>query len=516
MAVEKLDEKVSGWDVFVPPAKGGRWPWSTGLTSLIGLITLALLVTATSLWAVGHFESRLEKNVRADLSAAGIESDRLVFDWDYRDVSVTGEFDGTTTENQLLTQLRAADDSGIRKIDLSLDEVAEKPRDTNQFGSVDVRVSLEDGQMLLQGTVLTDGQREQLQAAAERAIGADGIRNQLLVSGLQEKTAGSDQRVASLANSIAGLNQALSADASLSSTDFRFNATVADEDQANDLLRLRGTAGDVGLVISGDIVTKKSAPGEIDVSAKKENGRILLSGTVTSEEHKQALVRAAVRAFDSQSMSDEIVVTDSSPVDINAKGIDALVSAISYFDDALEADARLTSSEFEFNALMEFEEDTGPLIAVRDNASRIGLTVAGSVEARQMSLSREVDMLQAEIDSLADEIKENVVFESAKADLGFAAKKTLDKIVDAMNRFQRPVVEIAGHTDDSGPDDANQKLSLFRATAVLEYLKLSGIDGLRLRAIGFGEVNPIASNFTEVGKSQNRRVEFSALGNFDN
>ena len=144
-----------------------------------------------------------------------------------------------------------------------------------------------------------------------QAVGAGNVSNELEVSGLVEQTPGSDQRVDSLANAIAGLNQALAADARLSATDFRFNATVADETQADDLLRLRGNAGDVGLVISGDIITKKSAPGgELEVKAVRENGRILLNGVVASEEQKQSLFDAAVRASDQQSVVNEIVVAD--------------------------------------------------------------------------------------------------------------------------------------------------------------------------------------------------------------
>jgi len=85
-----------------------------------------------------------------------------------------------------------------------------------------------------------------------------------------------------------------------------------------------------------------------------------------------------------------------------------------------------------------------------------------------------------------------------------------------MNRYVRPVVEVEGHTDDNGSEDANRGLSLFRATAVLEYMKISGIDGLRLRAIGLGEASPIASNSTEDGRRQNRRVEFVASSSFEN
>ena len=364
--------------------------------------------------------------------------------------------------------------------------------------------------------MLTESQRETLATAAILAIGRDGLRNEITVSGLQEKTPGSDRRVESLANSIAGLDQAESADARLSATDFRFNATVADETQADDLLRRRGNAGDVGLVISGDIVTKKSVPGGvIDVRAIKENGRVLLSGVVITEDQKNRLLGAAARVFDEQSVIDEIVVaeaTEEKPLADQSVAI--LTSAISYFGEAIEADAYLTDEQFEFNALLEYEEDIEPLSSVSENARGLGLNVTGEIKGKQVSLKKEVELLQAEIEALSDEIRENVVFDSSEADLDFAAKQTLDKVVDVMNLYQRPVVEVAGHTDSSGPEEANRRLSLFRATAVLEYLKNSGIDGLRLRARGFGEDNPLASNATEVGKKQNRRVEFTARGNF--
>lgn len=503
-------------DVFVPPGKGGRWPWANGISIALGLLLLLCIVAATCWWAVSHVESRLESNIRTELQSSGIEAERLEFEWDYRNLSVTGLIDKDATEDQLLAVIREADGNGVRQINLSLDEVSEEFVDTSLYGAVDVTAMLEDGVILLQGTVLTNEQRDQLQSAAEQALGVGGVTNEIVVSGLQEQTPGSDERVASLANSIAGLNEAVSADARLSATDFRFNATVDDKSQADDLIELQGSAGDVGLVISGDIVTRKSNPdGVIDVVARKDNGRVLLSGTVTSETHKQTLLNAAQRTFDEQSVIDEIVVMEAASAGQAARSIGVLASAISYFDVALEADAKLSSDQFEFNAQLEFEEDAGPLLAVGENARSQGLNATGSIEARQMSLSKEVSMLQSEIDTLAAELQENVVFDSGKAELGFDAKQTLDKVVDAMNRFQRPVVEVGGHTDNAGAEDANQKLSLFRATAVLEYMKLSGIDSLRVRAIGFGESRPLASNSTEIGRKQNRRVEFTALANLN-
>jgi len=83
-----------------------------------------------------------------------------------------------------------------------------------------------------------------------------------------------------------------------------------------------------------------------------------------------------------------------------------------------------------------------------------------------------------------------------------------------MNSYPRSVIEISGYTDSDGDAKANSLLSLDRASAVRDYLQLSGIEADRLKALGRGESSPIASNSTEVGKRQNRRVEFIALAEF--
>lgn len=516
MAVSKSPESTSEWDAFVPPGKGGSWPLGGSASFCIGFLSLCALAAVTCWWAIPHFENRLDRSVRLELADNGIEANDLNFDWSYRDVDVTGQLPQGLDEGQLLTLLHKTDERGIRRINLSVDPADNQSQELAQFGTVDVTMSLEEGVMLLQGSVLTDQQRSRLQLAAETAIGVAGVQNEIIVTGFSEKTPGSDQRVESLATSIEGLNQALSADARLSATDFRFNATVVDETQADDLIRLRGNAGDVGLIISGDIITKKSAPVDtIDVTAKKDNGRIIITGVVNNPVQQQRLLTAARNEFDEQSVVDELTVGDINPGSARAaQSISVLEAAISNFGEAIEAQARVFGDDFEFNALLEQEEDSPPLQAVAQQARGLGFSLTGEIKSRQMSVDKEVSMLQNEIDSISAEIRENVVFESGKADLDFTAKQTLDKIVDAMNRYQRSVVEIAGHTDDQGGAEANQRFSYFRATAVLEYLKLSGIDESRLSAVGYGESTPVASNSTEVGRQQNRRVDFTARRSF--
>jgi outer membrane protein OmpA-like peptidoglycan-associated protein len=69
-------------------------------------------------------------------------------------------------------------------------------------------------------------------------------------------------------------------------------------------------------------------------------------------------------------------------------------------------------------------------------------------------------------------------------------------------------VEIQGHTDNVGNDDANQKLSEHRAKAVFDYVIDKGIPSDRLRYKGYGESQPIADNNTAMGRAKNRRTVF--------
>lgn len=507
----------SGWAAFVPPGRGKQWPWKKSTTGFFGLLMLAAVAVLTTVWGVKHFESRLDKSVRADLASAGVDLDQLEFDWDYRNLKLTGELPAGVTEQQLVNVLRSTDGGGIRDIDLQLTTVEKVVESEERKGTVDLVATLTDGKMVLRGTVLTEAQRTRVYEAAAGTLGAENVVREIKVSGLQEEIPGADKRIDSFANSIAGLDQATDADAALSATDFRFNATVSDENQVVDLLQRRGSAGDVGLVISGDIVAKKSVPGAVfDVSAAKADDRITVSGVVISAQQRQQLLSAAIVAAGDGAVIDELTVAPNDDSDNAADRMQLVLAALDTFSGAKEAKAHITGNVFEFDAFVEYEEDTAPMFAVRQRAADSGLDVSGVIESRRISLAREVALLQQEIDLLADEIRDNVVFDTSQTGLDFRAKQTLDKVVDAMNQYQRPVVIIAGHTDSNGSSIDNELLSLERAASVGQYLEDSGIDQLRLRALGFGESSPLASNDTEVGRKQNRRVEFSSRASFDN
>lgn len=516
MPSEPAEQSKPGWTAFVPPGRGSQWPWKKSTCSILGLLLLSLLIAGTTVWGVQHFEQRLDKNVRADLASAGVNLDALELDWEYRNVSVKGELAAEIDEKAIIDVLRAADGGGVRDIELQITRAAPSIATEPELGTIDLTATLSEGKLLLRGTVLTHAQRNVLYDSASAAVGAANVVREIEVSGLQEAIPGADQRVESFANSIAGLDGETEADAALSATDFRFNATVADETQMVDLLQRRGSAGDVGLVISGDIIAKKSVPGSVfDVSASKADDRITLSGVVVSEQQREVLLIAAGEVAGSDTVVDEITVAASDDTGNADDRMQLIIAALGTFDQSIEAQAHITGNLFEFDAMAEFEEETTAMLAVREQASSRGMQVSGVIDSRRISLAKEVVLLQREIELLADEISENVVFESSENVLGFVAKKTLDKVVDAMNRYQRPVVVIAGHTDSSGSSIDNELLSLQRAVVVGQYLEDSGIDQLRLRSVGFGEAIPVASNDTEVGRKRNRRVEFTAESSFD-
>jgi outer membrane protein OmpA-like peptidoglycan-associated protein len=111
------------------------------------------------------------------------------------------------------------------------------------------------------------------------------------------------------------------------------------------------------------------------------------------------------------------------------------------------------------------------------------------------------------------DFKEKILFGFDRSDLGANAATNLDKLINVLNKYPDTDIKILGHTDNKGTDAYNQGLSERRAASVSSYLKDHGISSSRVSTKGMGENDPIASNDTEEGRSQNRRVEFVITAN---
>lgn len=104
-------------------------------------------------------------------------------------------------------------------------------------------------------------------------------------------------------------------------------------------------------------------------------------------------------------------------------------------------------------------------------------------------------------------VLDGILFETGSATLDPASNPRLDRVVEYMTHRTSARIRIAGHTDNVGNPQRNQQLSEQRAQAVRAYLIAHGIDGSRVEAVGYGDTQPVASNDTEEGRAQNRRIE---------
>ena len=111
-------------------------------------------------------------------------------------------------------------------------------------------------------------------------------------------------------------------------------------------------------------------------------------------------------------------------------------------------------------------------------------------------------------------LSENTVnFDFNSAALTTVSKSNLDKLAGVMVQYPDTNINIYGHTDNKGTAQVNQKISENRANSVKNYLISKGIASSRMITMGRGFSEPIASNDTDAGRAQNRRVEFAITAN---
>lgn len=101
----------------------------------------------------------------------------------------------------------------------------------------------------------------------------------------------------------------------------------------------------------------------------------------------------------------------------------------------------------------------------------------------------------------------NITFSSNEHALQPNFMPTLNSIAKVIKEYDKTMVQVMGYTDSTGSAALNNTLSLQRANAVANYLRLQGVSADRLLVDGAGSQNPIASNDTAAGREQNRRVE---------
>ncbi|WP_455921589.1 OmpA/MotB family protein [Pseudomonas putida] len=140
-----------------------------------------------------------------------------------------------------------------------------------------------------------------------------------------------------------------------------------------------------------------------------------------------------------------------------------------------------------------------PLPTADDIAKKLGIDALGK--------DIQVDISQK---TVSFRLSSELLFESGQADLSQAGIGALQQLLPVLGKNSQPIL-VEGHTDaekiQSPRFPSNWELSSARAASVVRYLQGNGVDGQRLRAVGFGDTHPLGDNATLAGRAENRRVE---------
>ena len=142
-----------------------------------------------------------------------------------------------------------------------------------------------------------------------------------------------------------------------------------------------------------------------------------------------------------------------------------------------------------------------------------GGAVGAYMDSQEAELRKELQGTGVSVtrqgDNLILNMPGNVTFDTDSIVLKQHFDQVLDSVALVLKKYDKTYVDVLGHTDSTGSDAYNMRLSYNRASVVADYLQSKGVKRERLVVNGLGEGFPIASNDTEEGRAQNRRVEIA-------
>ena len=131
-------------------------------------------------------------------------------------------------------------------------------------------------------------------------------------------------------------------------------------------------------------------------------------------------------------------------------------------------------------------------------------------ELREKTAGTDVEVIR-QGDELLLNMPSGITFDTDSYSIKPEFRTTLDNIASTLGSYNQTYVDVYGHTDSTGADAYNMTLSRNRADSVASYLATHGVARARIGTQGFGETQPVASNDTDAGRAQNRRVEIKLV-----
>ena len=163
------------------------------------------------------------------------------------------------------------------------------------------------------------------------------------------------------------------------------------------------------------------------------------------------------------------------------------------------------------------KDTKGTLIGTAGGAA-VGAAIGNIFDRQEKDLRNKLKGTGVDVKRTGEgEIKltapENITFDINSYVIKPQFRNTLDSVATVLKTYPDSTIVVSGHTDTTGNDAINNPLSINRASSVESYLESQGISSSRITSRGFGSKQPIASNSTEAGRAQNRRVEIAIIAN---
>jgi len=229
---------------------------------------------------------------------------------------------------------------------------------------------------------------------------------------------------------------------------------------------------------------------------------LTMSGYVPDNNAHATIAAAAARKFFGEKVVDNLKASMGAP----SRFLNAVVPALGALSRLSTGTLVVTDREVKISGDALYEAAVPQIRASLAKDSPEGWQIKTELSVKPAAAPVDPGVCQQLFSELL--AKGKIRFEPGRASIDPDSAGLLDRLIEIAMRCPTANIDIAGHTDADGEDAFNQALSEKRAQAVTDYLVKAGLPAGRFTALGYGSSQPVASNDTDEGKAQNRRIEF--------
>lgn len=229
---------------------------------------------------------------------------------------------------------------------------------------------------------------------------------------------------------------------------------------------------------------------------------VTLEGYVPDNNVHAAIVAAVGRKFFSEKLVDNLKASAGAPQGFP----DAVVAALGALSRVSTGSLTVSDREVKLSGDALYAVAADQIRGGIGGELPKGWTSKADISVKPVASSVDPTVCQQLFFELLGKAK--IRFDSGRATIDKDSVGLLDKLIETALRCPTANIEVAGHTDSDGDNNANMALSEKRAQAVADYLIKAGLPPDRLRAVGYGSSQPVAANDTVEGKAKNRRIDF--------